>query len=190
MSRFEVVLMLFLISIPLQAKDEDSTYRHPKYARVETSYVFGGQVYNLKLMYDPGFAIQASYGLMLNGQVGLGLGTGYMQLMDERFLPVYAEVVGYLKDKPGTPVIRMQLGYSAGWYKGDMSMEGYEFHGGMCFDAGLGRKITINDKYAVIFQCSYRHQFAKMEYEVYGGREYKSAMNYDMLLFTLGFVIR
>jgi hypothetical protein len=189
MSSFKVILILLLVSIQLYAKDNDSTNMHPKYGRVDVSYVFGGQVYNLNLMYDPGYTIQASYGLMMNEQVGLGFGMGYMELMDERFLPFCVEAVGYLKNKPSTPVIRMQLGYSVGWYTGDMSMEGYKFRGGICFDAGMGRRIVINEKYAVVFQCSYRHQFAQMKYDLYDGRSYKSAMNYDMILISLGFVI-
>jgi hypothetical protein len=150
--------------------------------------VFGGQVYNNNLVYNPGFSMQTAYGLMVNESVGIGFGAGYYVLQQEHFLPVFIEAMGYKKNKKNTPVIKMQIGYSIGWYSGSVNMKGYNFNGGVFIDAGIGRKIQLNERLSLFFQCSYRHQFAKMEYEVYGTEQYTEVLNYDMVVISLGLI--
>lgn len=189
MRKFTFILaMLIFFRNQSQAADPENTDSLNRYQRVDLSYVFGGQVYNNNLIYNPGFSLQTSFGRMLNESVGVGMGCGYVALQDERFLPVFAEAVGYKKNKTSTPVIKMQIGYAFGWYAGPMEAEGYKFRGGVYLDAGLGRKIQVNSRYSVFFHWSYRHQFAHMEYEVFGGRKYTEGMNYDMLVISLGLI--
>lgn len=181
-------LLVFALSLcALVGKGQDSI---PEYQRLDVSYIFGGQVYNNSMIYNPGFSFQGAYGRMINESVGLGIGTGYMHFEHENFIPLFVEVMGYKKNKPSTPLIKMQVGYSFAWYAGNMEIQGYDFKGGVYFDAGLGRKISINTNYSVLFHLSYRHQFAHMKYEIFGGQDYKEAMNYDMLVITLGLIRR
>lgn len=185
MQKFSLVFLLSLFA--LVGKGQDSI---PEYQRLEASYIFGGQVYNNSLIYNPGFSFQGAYGRMINESVGVGIGTGYMHFEHENFVPLFLEVMGYKKNKSITPLIKMQVGYSFAWYSGNMEIQGYHFHGGVYFDAGVGRKISINTNCSVLFQLSYRHQFAHMRYEIFGGQDYKEAMNYDMLVITLGLIRR
>jgi hypothetical protein len=155
---------------------------------LDASYIVGAQVYNNNFIYNPGYGFQVSYGINFNESVGIGLGTGYSSLQDEHFVPFFIEALGSRKKKTGSSVIMMQLGYALGWYSGDVPSQGYDFGGGMFIDAGLGRKITISKEYALYFHWSYRHQFAKMEYEVFGGQAYSEGINYDMIVISLGLI--
>jgi hypothetical protein len=178
--------MISLNSLAADPVKPDSVKR---YLRVDLSYAFGGQIYNNNLIYNPGFSVQTAHGIMLNESVGIGLGAGYMVLQDERFIPVFFETTGCRKNKSNTSFIRMQVGYSFAWYAGPMEAENYQYHGGVYLDAGLGRKIQINSRYSASFSCSYRHQFARLEYEVFGGQTYRDEVNFDMIVITLGFIM-
>lgn len=159
-----------------------------RYQRIDASYIFGGQVYNNNFIYNPGFSFQASYGLRLSESVGIGVGTGYSFLKNEHFIPIFLEATGCRKNKASSPVVAMQVGYAHGWYTGNLADRDYDFHGGVFIDAGLGRKIQINTDYSLFFHWSYRHHFASMSYEIFGGMEYKESLNYDMLVISLGII--
>jgi hypothetical protein len=180
------VLIFWLTNIIAQDEPRPDSMKH--FQRLDVSYIFGGQIYNNNFIYNPGFAFQASYGIKINQFVGVAAGIGYSALQDERFLPVFCEISGCKKNKTNTPTIHMQIGYAYGWYSGDMQVEGYEFHGGMYIDAGFGRKISLNRDYSVLFHWSYRHQFAHMDYKVFGGQDYTEALNYDMFVISLGII--
>ncbi len=159
------------------------------YQTINASYAFGGQIYNDNFIYNPGASFQASFGFKISKDLQVGIGTGYMSFEDENFIPIYFEVLGYKKKKKrNSPYIRMQMGYSLGWNDSFPSDINYEYNGGAFIDVGIGQKIPFNKKYAVLFQCSYRHQFASMEYDTYGTESYTQNLNYDMIVFTLGFM--
>jgi hypothetical protein len=181
----------FLLLICLQfstAQDKVIQDSLNRYFKLDASYIVGSQIYNNNFIYNPGYGFQVSYGIDLSESVGIGLGTGYSAMQDEHFLPIFIEAMGSRKKKTSSPVIMMQLGYAVGWYSGDIPSQGYDFGGGMFIDAGLGRKITIGKEYALYFHWSYRHQFAKMEYEVFGGQAYREGLNYDMIVISLGLI--
>ena len=189
MHKYSISVILFC-SFLLQIKAQDTLKQVSRliYQRIDASYVFGGQIYNNNFIYNPGFSFQASYGILLNESVGIGAGVGYYKLQDEHFMPVFVEAVGCRKNKASSPMVKMQLGYSPGWYSGNMQVAGYQFKGGIYIDAGLGRKIPVNKAYSFYFHWSYRHQFARMEYEVFGGQHYTESLNYDMVVITLGII--
>lgn len=58
----------------------------------------------------------------------------------------------------------MQAGYSVGWYTGNMYKEGYDYKGGLIFDAGIGRKLPVGNRSSLMFHCSYRHRYAKIDF--------------------------
>jgi len=181
------LLLLFVFILQTNAQDTSQVAVH-RYQRLDVSYIFGGQIYNNNLIYNPGFSMQASYGLQLNESVGIGLGAGYFAMHDEHFMPFFIETLGVRKNKASSPMVSMQIGYSLGWYAGEIEVEGYEFRGGAFIDAGLGRKININREYSIFFHWSYRHQFARMSYEVFGGKSYTEGLNYDMIVISLGLI--
>jgi hypothetical protein len=186
------VLIASLFSFPGMTQEihqpENKNRKLAVYQQLTAGYIFGGQVYNDNFLYNPGFQFQTSYGVSINKNVAMGLGTGLKLHDKESFIPVFTEIVGYKKNKNNTPLIRMQLGYSLGWDNTHSNIEGYEFKGGLFIDVGMGRKIKLNENYSILFQWSYQHQFAKMEYDVFNTSNYSQVLNYDMIVITLGIV--
>jgi len=190
MPKCSLIIYITLLTLcDLHAQITDSTSdSHGTYQKLDASYIFGGQVYNNNFIYNPGFSFHASYGFRINESVGIGLGTGYSFLKDEHFIPFFVEVAGSRNNKAGSPTVSMQVGYAHAWYTGDMPNTDYDFYGGIFIDAGLGRKIAINREFSLYFHWSYRHQFARMSYEVFGGQKYRESLNYDMLVISIGLI--
>jgi hypothetical protein len=181
------LLFIFAVSsLSAQNSEETDSMRH--FQRIDVSYIFGGQVYNNNFIYNPGYSFSLAYGLKLNQSVGLYGGAGFSALENERFLPVFIGISGCKKNRLNTPLIDMQIGYAFGWDKGDMQIDNYAFHSGIFIDAGFGRKIPVNGNYSLLFHWSYRHQFARMSYKVFGGQDYSEALNYDMFVISLGLI--
>ena len=159
------------------------------YQRLDASYVFGGQIYNNNFIYNPGFSFSASMGLKLNESVAVGAGAGYYKLENENFIPLFVEATGCRKNKENSPMITMQVGYAPAWSAGHLQ-QNYKFRGGIYIDAGMGRRYNVNKNLALYFHWSYRHQFARMEYQIFGDQQYSEALNYDMLVISLGIIRR
>jgi hypothetical protein len=183
---FLIIFILFSIKIS-NAQEEQSEYKLKSYQKFEVGYMFGGQVYNDNFRYNPGVQGQGVFGFHISKRFNAGIGIGYYQLTNERFMPIFAEVNGYTKgnDKISN-IITMQLGYSPGWYKQQVGFDGYNFNGGIYFDAGLGLQIKISDLIAGYFKLSYKHQFAHITYELFNGTNHTEALNYDLLNIAFG----
>jgi len=188
MRKLAITAFLLVVSLQFSKAQDSISHSLNRYLKLDASYILGSQIYNNNFIYNPGYGFQVSYGVNLNESVGIGLGTGFSAMHDEHFMPFFIEAIGSRKTKTGSPVIMMQLGYAMAWYSGNLPAEGYDFDGGMFIDAGIGRKITISKQYALYFHWSYRHQFAKMEYNVFGGQKYTEALNYDMIVISLGLI--
>ena len=155
------------------------------FQRLDVSYAFGVQIKNENFIYNPGIGFQMVYGLQPKKDIGIGIGTGYQSFNQEQFIPVFFEIYGYTQKKKNTPVIKTQLGYSLGWYDGNVDADEYSFKGGFFMDAGVAMKYYMDSKYALQFELSYRHQFASMDYVIYNIGDYSEELNYDMILITI-----
>jgi len=187
---FIVTFFLLIFSLCAHANDKDNPLKYLKsysnYQSVNASYVFGGQFYNDNFLYNPGYSVRFSSGKKIHNDVSLGLGSGLMVLTNENFIPLYIEIIGNKKSKDNTPFICFQGGYSIGWNSNTKANENYDFKGGAFINSGIGRKIKINDAYALLFHWSYCHQFAKIDYSVFGGQSISETVNYDMIKLSLG----
>lgn len=155
-------------------------------SRLDLSYMFGGQFYNDHFVYDPGMAVQFTQSYKVSDSFKAGLGTGYISLMNENFIPLYLEAFAYKKNIGNPPVIRFQLGGVLAWfntahYPPDYSMDGLIF-----FSAGMGRKIQLKNRYSILFQWSISHITARINYQIFGSQDYSSLANYDMLQLSFG----
>jgi hypothetical protein len=181
-----LVVLLLMVSTMFvfgNNKDEEPI---SSYQRIDISYAIGGQIYNDNFIYNPGGSFQTTFGFHVNKDVAIGIGAGYQAFEDEKFIPIYAEVLGYKKQKNNAPFIKMQMGYSLGWSDAFPDNINYDYSGGVFIDVGMGRKINLKNNYSIMFHWSYRHQFATMEYETYGNETYTQNLNYDMIVISLG----
>lgn len=183
-----LTVSLFSTKVSAQEKGVFENNIIAVYQQLNAGYIIGAQVYNDNFIYNPGFQFKTSYGVFINKNVAIGLGTGLKLHENESFIPVFTEIIGYKKNKSNTPLIQMQLGYSIGWDNTPSNIEGYEYTGGLFIDVGMGRKIKLNNNYSLLFQWSYQHQFAKMEYDIFKTSNYSQVINYDMIVITLGVI--
>lgn len=180
-----LVIIITTINIKTQAQKEESN-PIKLISRIEAGYVFGGQIYDASFAYKPGYSFSITESIKVNDFVNLGIGMGHFALKSDKFLPIYLEVMGSRKTESNTPFLKFQAGYSSAWNNNENNYADYDYYGGAYINVGTGRKFKINNA-NLLFQLSYCHQFAKIEYKVFGGQEYESHINYDMLIFSLGF---
>lgn len=159
--------------------DGDKVY----HAHIDAAYIIGGQVYNDNFLYNPGIAILGSYGRSISKRVSLGIGTGVLLFEDVTFLPAYAEFTGYRSGKKNPGFIAMQLGYSHGWNHSLEEFNDYRFGGGLMVGGGFGKRFEICKAFDLAVFFIYRHQFARVEYEVFDSYRYREELNYDLLTF-------
>lgn len=184
--------MMFSSAGFAQVETEEGKERLKKYHKLNLSYIIGGQLYNDNFLYSPGYSFSVVNGILLNKNVSLGLGVGGQFFKEEKFLPIYFDLTAYKnskKHKKHSSFINTQLGYAIGWNTALSNMETYDFNGGVFISAGLGRKTKISDELSVMFQASYRHQFAELSYKVSGVKNYEETLNYDMLVLTVSLIL-
>lgn len=153
--------------------------------KITSSYIFGGQIYNDNFFYNPGFSFDAAILYPINEQLKVGFGASYLSLQNERFTPVFIDIMSYKKDKKNPPFIDFQFGYSQAWNQIVTTIYGYDFKGGIFVSVGTGKKIEINTTYSLLFHWAYKHQFAKMNYTIYGIKAHTELLNYDMFTMSL-----
>ena len=165
--------------------DGDKVY----HAHIDAGYIIGAQIYNDNFLYDPGISILGSYGRSISKRVNLGIGTGALLFEDATFLPAYAEFTGYSSGKKNPGFIVMQLGYSHGWNHNLEEFNDYSFRGGLMVGGGIGKRFELSKALDLAAFLIYRHQFARVEYEVFNRYRYREELNYDMLSFGVRLII-
>jgi len=184
-----IFLLLFAqAAFAIAQEPPDPDAEGPLTSRLDLSYMFGGQFYNDHFVYDPGVAVQFTTNYRVSKSFETGIGTGYISLMNENFIPIYIEAFGYKKNKRNSPVIRFQLGGAIAWLNTGAYPPDYSMNGGIFFSAGMGRKIPLNDRYSILFHWSLCHISAKVNYEVFGNDDYISPAHYDMLQLSIGVI--
>lgn len=183
-----IALVTFLAISSLNAQTTKKHTNKKSIQRFNISYVFGGQVYNDNLIYNPGISMEASYGLKISEDVSVGIGSGYMGLKNENFIPLFIETIGYHERKGRHRYVKFQGGYSFAWSNDDYTSENYDIKDGIFFDFGIGRKWEINENLKLTIQTSYRHQFATMSYTMFGDQEFNDVLNFDMLILSVGII--
>ena len=183
-----VFLLITFQMFILSQNQEESTRESQMTSKVYISYLLGGQFYNDHFLYNPGFSALFTQSYKLTNSLEAGIGSGYTSLLNESFIPFYVEAFGYKKNKQNSPVIRFQLGYAAAWYRNKDYPTDYVLNGGLYFNAGMGRKIQLRNRYSVLFHWSYCHQSGSISYQVFGNNDYSSSASYDMFQISFGII--
>ena len=184
-----IILILFALEASAFSQEQPEPEGNGRFSsRLDLSYMFGGQFYNDHFVYDPGVAIQFTQNYKVSKSFEAGIGTGYISLMNENFIPIYMEAFGYKKNSRNSPVIRFQLGGVVAWFNTANYPSDYSMDGGIFFSAGMGRKIPLKNRYSILFQWSVSHISAKVNYQIFDNRDYTSLANYDMLQLSFGVI--
>jgi hypothetical protein len=95
-------------------------------------------------------------GVMTSTGFSIGLGTGWDQHDNNRFLPIFGEIGYYLTGRKWTPYMNLQAGYSVGWLRGLRKSD----YGGVRWGIGIGLQRAIKDQLALTILFSYNQQAA------------------------------
>ena len=184
-----ILLILFAQEAFAFSQEQSETDGNgPLSSRLDLSYMFGGQFYNDHFVYDPGVGVQFTLNYKVSKSFEAGFGTGYISLMNENFIPIYIEAFAYKKNNRTSPVIRFQLGGVVAWFNTANYPSDYSMDGGIFFSAGMGRKIPLKKRYSILFQWSISHISAKVNYQIFGSRDFASLAHYDMLQLSFGVI--
>lgn len=184
-----IALILFAQEAAALSQEQSELDGNGRFSsRLDVSYMFGGQLYNDHFVYDPGVAVQFTQNYKVSESLEAGIGAGYISLMNENFIPIYIEALGYKKNIRNPPVIRFQLGGVVAWLNTENYPSDYSMDGGIFFSAGMGRKIPLKNRYSILFQWSITHISARFNYQIFGISDFTSLANYDMLQLSFGVI--
>jgi len=181
------MFILFEFNLPVTCAKESPEFEMS--ARLEGGLVLGGQIINDGLIYLSGSNLMYTNSIKTSGNSFLGLGAGFYNFRNETFIPFVFDFFGFTGKSKNKPFLNFQAGYSLGFSDLYKNYSDYNFKGGLCFSAGLGKCFAISNRFSALISISYRHQFAHVRYTYSGVSEIESDLNYDMLLFTFGIMI-
>lgn len=185
LSAKKIIFILCILSNTLSAQELVIENTSKLSTSISGEYLFGGQIYNDAFFYNSGFGIHAQLRYSINPQLELGGGLGHLKLENERFIPVYFDMIHYKNDKKNSSCIQTQIGYSKGTHITTQQLDNYKFKGGPYISIGIGRKIFITDNLSSLIIISYKHQFAQLSYEGAFHNTHSEILNYDIISCSL-----
>ena len=181
-----ITLILSFSFSPLMADDYSCKFR----SELSGTYALGAQVYNSNFLSRPGLSFNYAHSYKLNRNLNCGLGGGYMQLEDEQFIPIYANLLAFTSTKDEIEkYVRCNIGYAFASSKAMDMMDNYDMRGGMFLRFGYGHAFPVNGSLAISTEFSYLYQNAKLDYKAPYSTSSTEMLNYSFLQLTLGFVI-
>lgn len=180
-------------SFAQEEEDEEEEDKEKKslnlHHAIEAGFALGGQLSNDNFVYETARSFQYTADVQVSTRVYYGLGIGIDKLDTETFVPLFASFKGLLKKKDSTPYLTAQLGYAFASNRNLYNYAGYSYQGGILFSPGLGYKLSVKDKYSVLFSVHYKHQFARLKYETFDRKVYQDHLNFDLLSFRIGLLL-
>jgi hypothetical protein len=168
---------------------EEAQLRLIKCARLETGFLYGGQIGQKINTWNPGGNFQYSYCIKTNKNIGAGLGGGIQLFDQEGFIPFYIDVLGFINRKKNSPFISGQGGYAFGWSKEFKEFLDVSFNPGFFIGAGIGLTITIANAFAGYASLAYRQQMASVSYLTESNKRTSRKINYGIFGLNVGIML-
>lgn len=185
-----LLVVSLLLSIQLFAQSNTKQYSDYRFnSRFEALFIGGGQIYNDDLLYNPGLGFQFTQSYVLNKNLQVGLGSGYLSMEKIGFYPIYVDMLAYDTSDKKAPLVKMQLGYSFVQDKSTRNLKDYDTDGGVYFSIGLGRAWRINPESSFLINVSYSHQFSQLSYTIYHEKTFKQDSDYAMLVVSASILL-
>ncbi|MFW5852124.1 MAG: hypothetical protein ACOCWB_07870 [Bacteroidota bacterium] len=181
---FILVINLLHLRLYAQNTEQDTIKKRDIHTSLTAGYIIGAQIYNDNFLYNPGQIYSLESYIPLSSDLNIGGGLSFLRMQNERFIPVYIDLISYRDKKKNSNFIHAKCGYAYGWNTSVAPMENYEFNGGVFLSLGTGKKININKACSLFIEWAYMHQFAQMSYTVYGSQNYSETINYDMFMIS------
>lgn len=189
------IFCFLCLSLPSFAQDEDDEDEEKDskslnlHHTVEAGFSIGGQLSNDNFVYETGRLFQYTADVQASTRVFYGLGLGIEKFDTETFIPLTASFKGLLKKKDSTPFLTAQLGYAFASNNNVNDYAGYSYQGGLLFSPGFGYKLSVKDKFSILFSVNYKHQFATLKYETFDRQVFRDNLNFDLLSFRVGILL-
>ncbi len=138
----------------------------------------------------------ATYGMWVNPQTSIGLGTGLMILDRGMMAPFFLEVRGDFLKRDITPIWYGQLGSVIPMYGGldevedwwgNPIYEEFKARGGLMFDVGVGLKVKHNSKSATMLSIGFQTMNLEESYRSWGTK-YENKYQFQRLCIQGGWM--
>lgn len=148
------------------------------------------------------FTFSTSVNYLISEKIAAGLGLG-VELLDETYMPVYANFEYKFRNSKSTPFVFVRAGYqvpledtrkvyndyyyspwSSSYYPGDYSQQELENKGGFLINPGIGYQRMYSSSFGMTVTFGYQHH--RLHYE--GEKEYALDVDYNRLTIKLGII--
>jgi len=186
-----VVLVAFVFILPVYAQDEDDNEKKEKDPidlkfGLEAGYSFGFQMKEESMLFEAGPQVQMIIDYKAASRIFYGFGIGYETYDTESFVPLFLSFKGFSKKKYEGGYLAFRMGYAIGWDNEFNKYDNYTYWGGLLFSTGIGRSFEVKDKYHVLINANYKHQFVRIDYETYESTTYTENINYNFITLRIG----
>ncbi len=108
------------------------------------------------------FSVHTNFGYEFSHLLGVGIGVGIENLKTE-LLPIYASFKSHLFNRPNSPTLNLNIGYSFPLSKTKEKNEytDYKYEGGLGLGFDIGISSFKTDNYAFSITAGYRYQIVK-----------------------------
>ena len=174
MKKTLIILLAMLFCSSLSAQNRHLTPERKFVYMTSVGYATGlGQiVLEQQTVQNRNFDISVNQllGYQFNPYFQLGLSAGFDFWKHTAFIPVYLNITVNFTNTKFVPLFYTNLGYSFKWYvssipeKMDRVVHGTKR--GPMGEAGLGMKININEKLAIVLAACYKVQYTDIRYTI------------------------
>lgn len=176
------------LSLPVCAQSEKQL-EISKCVRIEGGYIFGNQIFSSDPLSSPGGLASYTYGFKTSKRIGLGIGCALNLFEKETFIPIYIDMITFLKEKKNTTFFDFKAGYALCWSNNFQNYEVHSYKGGMNLGLGVGRRFKLNERFCFTLTAYYNHQFASVSYSTDTAENITEQLNYDLLTLCVGFML-
>lgn len=167
-----------------QKNEKEPIAFHPS---VELNYAIGGLINSENFVFKNGIGLHAIADFEFHERVYAGLGVGYERLDNDQWLPIFLDLKAFTKKNKRSAYFTGQLGYTLMWNNDFARYNSYTYTGGIMFSPGIGYKLPLEKSGTMLFNVSYRQQYASIEYEA-AGENYTDRLSFVMLAFKIGYL--
>lgn len=183
---FQIFTLLFFLAVSgfAQEKENEPLKIHPSF---EVNYGVGGLINSENFVFKNGLGAHAIADFEFHERVFAGLGVGYEQFDNDQWVPIFFDLKAFIKKNKRSAYFTGQLGYTLMWNDDYARYNSYTYTGGIMFSPGIGYKLPLEKAGTLLFNVSYRQQYASVEYEA-AGENYTDRLSIVLLAFKIGYL--
>ena len=179
---------VFILPVYAQEDEEKDKEKDPielKYG-LEAGYSLGFQMKEESMLFEAGPQMQMLVEYKAAARIFYALGAGYETYDTQSFLPLFLSFKGFSEKKYEGGYLAFRMGYALAWDNEFNAYDNYLYRGGLLFSTGIGRSFEVKDKYHILINANFKHQFVRIDYETYESNVYTETINYNFISLRIG----